>query len=93
VLDQTKLLLDIKEEEKKEQTSALFDLNYKRALLELKETKLIIKGLLFVLLPMLILGILGTKFAEVYSIIPAHESQICLCNFLQDNSDLRFKTL
>jgi hypothetical protein len=47
----------------------------------LREEVLIEKGFLYFLLPSIVMGIFGAFFPGIYSIIPVHESDICLCSF------------
>lgn len=51
---------------------------------KLREEVLIWKGFAFFLLPSLILGILGLFSPIAYTIIPVHESDMCLCAFYQE---------
>lgn len=49
----------------------------------LREENLIYKGFLYFLLPSCIWGIFGIFFPAIYTIIPVHESDICLCSFFE----------
>ena len=48
----------------------------------LKERNILLKGLLFFLLPAMIFGCLSMLFPGVYTIFPVQESSFCICGFL-----------
>ena len=48
----------------------------------LKERNILLKGLLFFLLPAMIFGGLSMLFPGVYTIFPVQESSFCICGFL-----------
>ena len=51
---------------------------------ELKETVLLYKAYKWFLGPSLLIGILALFFPLFYSLVPAHESGVCICNILVD---------
>lgn len=53
----------------------------------LREENLIKKGLLYFILPWFTLGILALFFPFMYVLIPAHESDLCICSFYQRLED------
>ena len=50
----------------------------------LKERSILLKGLIFFLLPAMIFGGLSMLFPGVYTVFPVQESSYCICGFLQD---------
>ena len=48
----------------------------------LKERTILLKGLLFFLLPAMVFGTLSMFFPGVYTIFPVQESSSCICGFI-----------
>ena len=67
--------------EMKNEEQAEFDQSYKRELNNLKEKTLLCKGFLFFILPFTVFSIFGIAYPYVFALVPAHESEICLCSF------------
>lgn len=59
----------------------------------LREETLIFKGVFWFLLPSICIGVLGVFFPAVYSIIPVHETDTCLCYFFKQVFDHNRKYL
>ncbi len=59
---------------------------------ELKEKKILLKGIVFVFLPVCLFGILAMFFPIIYALFPVQESEICVCSFfsMQDTGDAPF---
>ena len=49
----------------------------------LKEQKILCKGLLMILLPACIFGILAMFFPSIYVLYPLQESGYCICSFYE----------
>ena len=60
-------------------SSNLEILPYKTDLKEMTEKRLLLKALLFFLIPSLLFGLFSFLWPLVYSIVPAHESNDCIC--------------
>lgn len=65
----------------KQDSKQLSDKEYIRRMTELREETLINKGLMYFILPSIILGLFGAFFPSFYVILPVHETDICLCQF------------
>jgi len=59
------------------------DLEYIKRMTELREERLIRRGFTFFILPSMVLGLLGCFFPSLYVVLPIHETDICLCSFLE----------
>ena len=55
---------------------------YRMKLPDLQESTLLLKAYKWFLGPSLLIGILAIFFPLFYSIVPAHESGVCICNIL-----------
>lgn len=52
---------------------------------KLQEWNLMRTGIIWFLIPSLILGVLSIFFPTIYAIIPAHESGSCICHLQHDS--------
>ena len=52
-----------------------------REMSELKESRIVFKGLICYFIPFCILGVLAMFFPVFYSLFPVQESEICICSF------------
>ena len=50
---------------------------------DLKESRMICKGLIFFFLPVILFGGLSMFFPVVYAIFPVQESRMCICSFFE----------
>ena len=56
---------------------------YVYSMTQLRETVLIRKGFISVMLPMFLAGVLGCYYPFVYASLPVHESDLCICSYYQ----------
>jgi hypothetical protein len=60
-----------------------FEIDQVKRMTSLREEVLIRKGITYFLIPSIVLGILALFCPGIYSIIPVHESDFCLCYFFE----------
>ena len=58
-----------------------FEKEQVKKMTNLREEVLLKKGIAYFLIPSIILGIMALFLPGIYSIVPVHESDICLCYF------------
>ncbi len=54
---------------------------------DLKEKKILLKGIIYFFIPVCLFGILAMFFPIVYAIFPVQESEICVCSFFEMQND------
>jgi hypothetical protein len=54
---------------------------------DLKESRILCKGLMYLFLPVIIFGSVSNFFPIVYSIFPAQQSRMCICSFFKHQID------
>lgn len=59
------------------------DKEYIKEMTQLKEENMLQKGLLYVMLPSSILGIVGCYFPYVYAMLPGNAVDLCTCSFFE----------
>ena len=54
---------------------------------DLKESRILLRGILYIFVPIVLFGVLAMFYPVIYTFFPVQESEGCVCNFNERSVD------